>query len=60
MEVREQRLMFYSKYVSVCLLLEHWGKVLVKKKLSGISKRILRKVVEKIQIAFLIKVILTS
>lgn len=60
MEVREQRLMFYSKHVSVCLLLEHWGKVLVKKKLSGISKRILRKVVEKIQIAFLIKVILTS
>lgn len=59
MEVREQRLMFYSKHAYVCLLLEHWGKVLVKKRFSGIRKRILRKVAQKIQIAFLIKVILT-
>lgn len=60
MEVWEQRLMFYSKLAYVCLLLEHQGKVLVKKKFSGISKRILRNVVEKVQIAFLIKITLTA
>lgn len=37
MEVREQRLMFYSKHAYVCLLLEHWGKVLVKKSFPGLA-----------------------
>lgn len=33
MEVMEQRLMFYSKHAYAwCLLLEHLGKVLVRKK----------------------------